>query len=180
MYRTYLTTVYLCLLRTALTAPTQPAPATTPIVIDRTSNVTYVGAAGQGVESFLNIKFGHDTGAENRFALPRAYIYESGSIVNASVPGAACPQQPVPVPGFDVFSNVTNISEDCLSLRIDRPAGTGSDAKLPVMLWIYGGGDTIGQIYDQTYDPAGLVLNAASLGTPIIYAAVNYRLAFFG
>src|SRR5262245_39479180 len=31
-------------------------------------------------------------------------------------------------------------SEDCLNLNIIRPAGVSSKTKLPVLLWIYGGG----------------------------------------
>ncbi|OJJ05157.1 hypothetical protein ASPVEDRAFT_55145 [Aspergillus versicolor CBS 583.65] len=51
------------------------------------------------------------------------------------------------------------MSADCLTLRVDRPAGTPESAKFPVMVWIYGGGDTFGQIYDSAYDPTGLVLD---------------------
>lgn len=79
-----------------------------------------------------------------------------------------------------LFDNVTHMSEDCLTLRVDRPAGTSASAKLPVMVWIYGGGDTFGQIYDSAYDPSGLVLGAVAKGTPAIYVAMNYRVGVFG
>lgn len=38
------------------------------------------------------------------------------------------------------------------------------------------GGAAIGQIYDQNYIPTGLILNSVAQGTPVIYAAMNYRL----
>lgn len=166
----------------ASAAPTQRSPptSTAPVVTDTGLNVTYHGTGIDSVESFLNIRFAEDTSGENRFAAPKPFTYADGTIVNASAPGAACPQQKVPVQGFSVFSNVTNVSEDCLTLRVDRPANTTADAKLPVLLWIYGGGDTIGQIYDQTYDPTGLILGSMLQDKPVIYAAVNYRLGFFG
>lgn len=32
------------------------------------------------------------------------------------------------------------MSEDCLTLNIFRPAGLATNASLPVMAWVYGGG----------------------------------------
>ena len=145
----------------------------TPSVTDPVTKVTFQGNLSSDVESFYNIRFGHDTSGANRFAHPIPFTYAPGSIVDASVPGAACPQQRVPVQGFDIFQNVTNFSEDCLTLRIDRAANTTSTDKLPVMVWIFGGGDSIGQIYDQAYNPTGLVLGSAAQGTPIIFVAMK-------
>lgn len=165
----------------ALSACTDASPLrkTNPIVdIAKNDQIHIQGTSSDNVESFLNIRFGQNTAGNNRFAAPKPFEYPSGSLVNATAPGAACPQQSDP--GFQLFDNVTNISEDCLTLRVDRPASTNSSAKLPVMVWIYGGGDSIGQIYDSAYNPAGLVLNAARKGTPIIYIAMNYRVGVFG
>ena len=142
------------------------------------ANVTFNGRATEGVETFFNIRFGQDTGGENRFASPKPFTYDRDAVVDASRPGAACPQAKVPLPGFSVFDNVTNVSEDCLNLRVERPAQVSG--KLPVMVYIYGGGDTIGQIYDSAYDPSMLVSSSAAKGMPIIYVAMNYRLGIFG
>lgn len=117
------------------------------------SIVAFKGVTANDVESFLNIKFGVGTAGDNRFAPPQPYTYPSGSTVDASRPGAACPQSKIPLPRFPLLDNITDVSEDCLTLRIDRPAGTQANAKLPVMVYIYGGGDTIGQIYDGAYNP---------------------------
>ena len=144
-----------------------------PSVTDPATKVTFQGARFNDVESFLNIRFGHDTSGANRFAHPVPFTYSQGSVVDASIYGAACPQQRVPVQGFNIFQDVTNFSEDCLTLRIDRPANTTATDKLPVMVWIYGGGDAIGQIYDQAYNPAGLILGSAAQGTPIIFVAMK-------
>lgn len=144
------------------------------------SNVRFEGNLANDVESFLNIRFAEDTSGENRFAAPKPFTYPSGSVVNASRPGAACPQQKVPIPGLEVFDNVTHISEDCLTLRVDRPAMTTAHHKLPVMAFIYGGGDSIGQIYDTAYDPTALITGAKQKGYPVIYVAMNYRVGVFG
>jgi carboxylesterase type B len=152
-----------------------------PIVhLSGANDVTFQGATAHDVESFLNIKFGADTAGENRFAPPCPYTYPPGSTIDASRSGAGCPQPRVPLPGVPILDNVTHVSEDCLTLRIDRPAGTLENASLPVMVYIYGGGDTVGQIYDGAYDPTLLVSAAAKKDYPVIYAAVNYRLNIFG
>ncbi|KAJ5710410.1 carboxylesterase [Penicillium malachiteum] len=148
--------------------------------IDPFNEVSIVGTSSNTTESFLNIRFGQDTSGPNRFAHPKPYRYPSGTVVNATSTGAACPQQKSPIPDFPIFDNVTDVSEDCLNLRVERPLNTRSSDKLPVMVWIYGGGDSIGQIYDSTYDPSNLVAGSVEKGTPVIYVAMNYRLGVFG
>ncbi|KAJ5584256.1 uncharacterized protein N7459_004056 [Penicillium hispanicum] len=146
----------------------------------RDSLIRIDGLTANKVESFLNIRFGESTSGNNRFAPPKAFTYPGGTRVNATSAGAACPQPKVPEPDFPLFDNVTKMSEDCLNLRVDRPVGTAANAKLPVMVYIYGGGDSFGQVYDSAYAPAGLVANSANLGYPVIYVAMNYRVGVFG
>lgn len=148
--------------------------------VDIGNQVRFHGKSTDNIESFLNIRFGQTTGDSNRFAAPRSYVYPHGSVVNATQPGAACPQQRVPIQGLAVFDNITHVSEDCLTLRVDRPANTSSTAKLPVMVFIYGGGDSIGQIYDSAYEPVPLISNAVQQGFPVMYVAMNYRVGVFG
>ncbi|KAF7979258.1 hypothetical protein HWV62_42932 [Athelia sp. TMB] len=152
------------------------ANASAPLVTNHTTGVSYLGTSAHGVDEFQNIPFGHAA----RFAPPAAHVPAAHTTVDATGPGAACPQPRVPTPGIPLFSNVTRMAEDCLNLRIARPAGTRAGAALPVMVWIYGGGDFIGQIYDQSYTPAGLVLTALANEQPVIYVAVNYRVNIFG
>ncbi|KAJ5983670.1 carboxylesterase [Penicillium waksmanii] len=150
------------------------------VVLGGSNNVQFEGTSANNVESFMNIRFAEDTSGNNRFAAPKPFSYPSGSVVNASLPGAACPQQKVPIPGLEVFDNVTHISEDCLTLRVDRPIRKSNQDKLPVMAFIYGGGDSIGQIYDTAYDPTSLINGAEQKGYPVIYVAMNYRVGIFG
>ena len=133
-----------------------------PEVTDQAHGVIYQGTLNNGVESFLNIRFGKDTGGQARFTPPQLYTYPRNAVVNATANGAACPQ-----------SNVTNISEDCLTLRVDRVQNTTADTKLPVMVFLYGGGWSIGEIYDPNYNPIGLLGNAAKSGFPVVYAAIK-------
>ncbi|MCJ1477194.1 hypothetical protein MMC13_005865 [Lambiella insularis] len=138
------------------------------------------GASANGVDEFQNIRFGQDTSGSSRFAPPQAYVYPAGTQVNGTGPGAACPQPVNPLPIQGLFANVTDQSEDCLTLRVARPAGISANASLPVMVWIYGGGYLIGQIYDSIYNPTPLVLQSIANGSPVIYVAINYRLSILG
>jgi para-nitrobenzyl esterase len=62
-------------------------------------------------------------------------------------------------------------SESCLYLNVFAPAQT-SDRKLPVMVWIHGGGLLTGESND--YNPAALVSSG------VIVVTINYRLGALG
>jgi carboxylesterase type B len=77
-----------------------------------------------------------------------------------------------------LFQTVLNAGEDCLTINVQRPAGTTSSSKLPVMFWIFGGGFELGGT--AMYDGTSLVKESVAQGKPIIFVAVNYRLGGFG
>ena len=64
-------------------------------------------------------------------------------------------------------------SEDCLYLNIFAPLNIGENEKLPVMLWIHGGSNTIGT--SKLYDPSVLASTQR-----VIVVTLNYRLGIFG
>ncbi|XP_062245408.1 fatty acyl-CoA hydrolase precursor, medium chain-like [Platichthys flesus] len=70
-------------------------------------------------------------------------------------------------------ANVPDISEDCLYLNIYTPANRAPDAKLPVMVWIHGGGFTMGSasIYDGS---------ALAAYQDVVVVLIQYRLGFLG
>jgi len=76
------------------------------------------------------------------------------------------------------FQTIINSGEDCLNLNVQRPTGTTSRSKLPVVVWFFGGGFERGST--QIYDGTGLITKSLHLGSPIIYVAVNYRVGGFG
>ncbi|KAI0546956.1 lipase [Xylaria curta] len=149
-----------------------------PTAYDSVNDVTYVGTRRPGVDHFLNIFYGEDTAGPNRFAPPIPLRLERGTIVDATRSGAWCPQGIGDV--FPFTSRVVNISENCLSLRISRPRDTKTSAKLPVAVWLHGGGHALGSAYEVLYEPDGIVRQAALDGQPFIFVAINYRLGFFG
>jgi para-nitrobenzyl esterase len=64
-------------------------------------------------------------------------------------------------------------TEDCLYLNVFMPAGSGKGDKLPVMVWIPGGGLIAGRAND--YDPAKFV-NEGN----VVFVSMNYRIGVFG
>ncbi|TVY71477.1 Secreted lipase [Lachnellula suecica] len=149
-----------------------------PSVLISRSQVTYRGIVSNSIEHFQNIKFAKDTSGVRRFAPPELFNPPSRTVIDAALPGPACPQLQDAMPPF--FSEEKEIGEDCLNLRIARPEGTTSDSKFPVVVWLHGGGVVKGSAYDSHFDPENLVKLSVASGKPIIYAAINYRLTIFG
>lgn len=145
--------------------------AAQPTVVDQ-HEVTYKGTTRNNVELFLGIRYGKDTGGANRFKAPKAHTPKAGSTVNATAYGDACPQPDI---GLPVESPVV-LSEDCLNLNIARPQDTEKNAKLPVMVYIYGGSFYTGSSQALLTSPDGLVLQSVQNGHPVIHVGMNYRL----
>ncbi|WP_158615545.1 carboxylesterase family protein [Acidipila sp. EB88] len=78
----------------------------------------------------------------------------------------------------DMFFRDPGQSEDCLSLNIWAPPTSASAGKpgkkLPVMLWVYGGGFTTGSTSEPRQDGAHLSTKG------VIVVTFNYRLGIFG
>jgi para-nitrobenzyl esterase len=53
-------------------------------------------------------------------------------------------------------------AEDCLHLNIWTPAAPGTGARLPVMVWIHGGGFVVGSGAEPRYDGARLAASSSS------------------
>ena len=64
-------------------------------------------------------------------------------------------------------------SEDCLYLNIWTPAKS-ADEKLPVAVWIYGGGFMSGFAHEREFD------GEAFARKDVVYVSINYRLHVFG
>lgn len=71
-------------------------------------------------------------------------------------------QKTLPKPDFPGLSGT-----DCLTLNISIPEGDHS-ARLPVLVFIHGGGFAVGSNWWPQYDMASIVRLATKLGQPII------------
>lgn len=122
-----------------------------------------VAGSGVTVRSYKGIPYAAPPVGELRWKAPQPVKPWKGIRV-ATTFAANCPQIPL-VPGPQ--------SEDCLALNIWTPAGN-SAAKLPVMVWIHGGGFRIGSSSLPAYDGEQF----ASKG--VVLVSINYRLGMFG
>ena len=168
--------------------------APTPFVTNSHTGVSYQGTSADGVEQFQSIFYAEDTSGANRFAPPVPYLPMRGSTIQATAGGDACPQLETGNANYPFDSPHRNLSEDCLSLRIARPANRTSDKSLPVMVYFYGGttdlpsfnpciplilstigGFVFGEAYDRVYNPVGLIQESVASSHPVIWVGVNYR-----
>ncbi|MBW8744773.1 MAG: carboxylesterase family protein, partial [Sphingomonas sp.] len=76
----------------------------------------------------------------------------------------------------DMFFRSPKADEDCLYLNVWTPANLGkaASAKLPVLVYIYGGGFIAGTSDEPRYDGAAMAARG------IVVVTVNYRLGIFG
>ncbi|CAK7202864.1 hypothetical protein SEUCBS139899_005591 [Sporothrix eucalyptigena] len=173
-----------------------PAPKPRPVIKERATSVTMVlplgtviGTSSGGVESYNSIPFAESPAGTNRLKPPVKLTTPYG-VLDGTGPAAACPQFVESTSGSFLtevlgyladspfIQTVTGQTEDCLTIDVYRPAGTTSADKLPVLFWIFGGGFELG--WTSMYDGAGLVADSISLGKPIVFVAVNYRVGGFG
>jgi para-nitrobenzyl esterase len=88
--------------------------------------------------------------------------------------GSPCVQYASPMGGIQTAPANTPVGdEDCLYLNVYAPTAAKQTSFLPVMLWIHGGGNSIGS--GQLYDGG----NLAALKN-VVVVTVNYRLGPFG
>lgn len=146
---------------------------------------TVTGSTLGGVDSFKGIPFAQPPVGDLRLKPPQPITSSFGTFSATGTP-KACPQFFAQVNTTDIPSDVvgtllntpfvqavTDTSEDCLTLNVQRPAGTTSSSKLPVVFWIFGGGFEFGST--QTYDGSSLISRSVGLNESVIYVAVNYR-----
>jgi carboxylesterase type B len=60
-----------------------------------------------------------------------------------------------------------------------RPSGHEQE-NLPVLVWIYGGGLTLGSTADPQYNLSGIVEASTLTDSPFIAVSMNYRLGVWG
>jgi para-nitrobenzyl esterase len=129
------------------------------------------GVADNGAAVFRGIPYAAPPVGDLRWRPPQPPAKWSG-VRDATQFGPACPQSPnSPVM---MVGPVGASSEDCLRLTVWKPAGAKDGTKLPVMVWIHGGGFFTGSDSEQQFDGAPYVARG------IVFVTVNYRLGRLG
>jgi para-nitrobenzyl esterase len=127
-------------------------------------------APKDGVRAFKGIPFGAPPVGDFRWREPQPVKNWTG-VRNADQFGARCMQRTGP--GADYWFRSNGMSEDCLYLNVWTPAKSGNE-KLPVLVYIFGGGFQNGDGSEPRYDGESMARHG------MVAVSVNYRTNIFG
>lgn len=150
------------LLTLALTGGALAAPAPTIAI----AQGTLAGSRQDGITTFKGIPFAAPPVGELRWRPPQPAPHWRG-VRDATRFGAICPQAP-----YRMAKRLRQ-SEDCLTLNVWSPELKPA-RKLPVMVWIYGGGFRGGGSAFPYYDGTQLAQHG------VVVVSFNYRLGWLG
>ncbi len=145
------------------------ALAQTPAPV-RTQSGLVQGTTHDGITVYKGIPFAAPPLGNLRWRAPQSAVPWKG-VRQADKFAPACMQNQIVNPALGLDAVTTN--EDCLYLNVWTPAKSASD-HLAVMVWIYGGGFTIGSTTLVQYDG----MNLAKKG--VVLVSVAYRLGPLG
>jgi para-nitrobenzyl esterase len=155
-------------LMAAMTAGNASAQSTH--LLKATGDGMLLGSVDSGVLSFKGIPFASPPVGSLRWRAPQPVKKWKGRR-DATKFGPDCLQQPFPP---DDAPLRTKSAEDCLYLNIWTPEAPQRNARLPVIVWIYGGGFVNGGTSPAIYDGSAFARDG------LVYVSFNYRLGRFG
>jgi para-nitrobenzyl esterase len=131
--------------------------------------VSGAGTTAAGIHVYKGIPFAASAAGEGRWRPPAPRRPWTG-VLKADHFAPVCYQKLAGNrrPPADVAE-----SEDCLYLNVWTPAKTAAD-KLPVMVWIYGGGYNFGSTTQATYDGENLARKG------VVLVSISYRVNILG
>jgi para-nitrobenzyl esterase len=131
------------------------------------------GTEADGIFTFRGVPYGGPVSGPGRFRPPTRALPWDG-VRPALQNGNACPQKS----GIGLNSLITPLGppapqgEDCLVLNIFTPGL--DDGRRPVMVWLHGGGLTVGAGSRAGYDGHQLAKRG------VVVVSINHRLGFLG
>lgn len=128
------------------------------------------GVTSGTVTAFKGIPYAAAPTGANRWRAPQPVTGWKGVREAASF-GHDCAQAPFPP---DAAPITTRPDEDCLYLNVWKPAGAKAGERLPVMVWVHGGGFVNGGSSPKVYSGAAFARDG------VVFVSLNYRLGRFG
>jgi len=132
------------------------------------------------VTAFLGVPYAKPPVGDLRWRSPQKPEPWEGTLQATSYPDMAWQNAPGQHPETDFYDRELNpasqdytISEDCLYLNVWTPARSAAE-KLPVYIWIHGGGYAAGYAYEMEFDGEKMARQG------IVFVTVGYRLNIFG
>ena len=131
---------------------------------------TVRGTVDGKVTTYLGIPYASPPEGPDRWRAPRPPAQWT-DVRDANRYAPDCAQAPFPP---DMAPVRTTTSEDCLYLNIWQPTGAQTPARLPVMVWIHGGGFVNGGTSPAVYSGANFARDG------VVLVSINYRLGRYG
>ncbi|KAF3395339.1 Lipase 3 [Talaromyces pinophilus] len=138
------------------------------------------GLVSETTQRFLGIRYAT---LSNKWSPASLNEGSNTGFTNATVIGPAVPSPPngcdidfalvqkalpcLPIPQSDT---------DCLNLNITGPKNSSSESKLPVIVYLHGGGFVIGANSWPQYDMRRMVEHSILVNQPVMAVNINYRL----
>ena len=125
-----------------------------------------------GVREYLGIPFAAPPVGKLRWRPPQPVVPWQG-VRAADRFSPACMQRMQSPDSSSWNRGLINLNEDCLYLNVWTPASSASE-RLPVLVWIYGGGGVSGSTAEPIYDGNALAKKG------VVVVSANYRVNIFG
>ena len=152
-------------------APQAPAAITDPVRVEQ-GQLSGAGGRSPNMRGYKGVPFAAPPVGDLRWKPPLPAAPWQG-VRQATQFANSCMQPPFPTNGVYSAAPPPPVSEDCLYLNIWTPAKSADD-RLPVMVWIHGGGFAHGTGAAAGYDGENLARKG------VVVVTINYRLGIFG
>jgi len=170
--RTVLYVLLLIVLSACSEAPrSAPSEAPDATIVQTTGGPIRGIELDTGVHAWLGVPFAKPPTQGLRWRPPEAYTWTGTYNADRKMP--ECMQVLRPH-NINHYFGEEATSEDCLYMNIWAPADARPDSGLPVIVFIYGGGGTIGSSGMALYDGATVAERGA------VYVNFNYRVGLLG
>jgi len=154
-----------------LAAPAQSQVASPVAPVGTTQGQVAGQQLGSGVKAWLGIPFAKAPVQDLRWQPPQPLTW--AGVLHADRTGPECIQVLRPH-NINHYFGEEATSENCLFLNVWAPKTAVAGAKLPVIIFIHGGGNTVGSSGSALYDGEEMAKRGA------IFVNFNYRLGILG
>lgn len=152
--------------------PATPAVAAERVVHIESGTIEGIPALTLGVTAYEGIPYAAPPVGDLRWRAPQPAA-PWPAVRNADRFGPACMQYYMGPDSTANFGDFEQKSEDCLYMNVWTPAKSASD-KLPVLVWIHGGGFVVGSGAERLHHGDHLAAKG------VVLVTFNYRLGVFG
>ncbi|KAH8805750.1 Alpha/Beta hydrolase protein [Xylogone sp. PMI_703] len=156
-----------------VTVTASPSSTIGPVVTVKSGSYYGIAQTSYNQDYFLGLPYAQPPVGDLRFRVPQSLNSTWTGIKRATEYSPFCV-------GYGGDDTNHALSEDCLYLSVTRPSTATPDSKLPVAVWMHGGGLFMGGSNDPRYNLSFIVENSVQMGMPMVGVSIQYRLSAFG